>query len=258
MRISLLSDCHYEFGHKIVAPSPDIDVLVLAGDTDLGRESAEVARKYQKMTNAEVVFISGNHEPYKSDIDECYSNIRAESARIPSVHFLEKDVVIINGVRFLGCTLWSDFSLFGIDSVIEHMNQARRGIADYWYIQKGGKRLQPEDTAAMFQESYQWLDRELSRPFNGKTVVVTHFSPHRAAIHPKYLGPDSDGLTPYFNSDCARLMRRHAVDVWMFGHTHCSIDKIVEENTRLVSNQMGYPSEPVNVTGFDPHKVIQI
>ncbi len=258
MRIFLQSDLHVEFDQDFCDPPPDTDLIVLAGDIDHGSLAAATARWYQATSGAPVILIAGNHEFYGSDIEQCFADIRDEVALMSKVHFLENETVIIDGVRFLGCTLWSNFKLLGSDRAGRFMDSAKDNISDFWYIKHKGRRLQPEDIAEWFRASYEWLDRELAKPFDGKTVVITHFSPHRAAIHPRFLEPDADSLTPYFNSDCSQLMRRHSIDVWMFGHTHQSVDKIVERNTRLVSNQQGYPSEAVRETGFDPEKIIEI
>lgn len=104
----------------------------------------------------------------------------------------------------------------------------------------GGVLLTPADLPALHQQTVKWLDKELSKPFDGKTVVVTHFAPHRNCIAPQY---KDDLLTPYFVNDLAWMMEKHRIYVWCFGHTHHNVDFIAENGCRVVSNQVGYPME---------------
>ncbi|MRD73590.1 hypothetical protein GH865_10050 [Rhodocyclus tenuis] len=47
------------------------------------------------------------------------------------VNFLERRAISLEGVRFLGCTLWSGFDLYGADKADAYMNVAKRRINDY-------------------------------------------------------------------------------------------------------------------------------
>ena len=47
-----------------------------------------------------------------------------------------------------------------------------------------------------------------------------------------------------FASDLTELMDGAAVDLWVFGHIHRTVDTDVN-GTRVLSNQRGYPHEPV-------------
>ncbi|MDE5446365.1 hypothetical protein GWG65_34395 [Bradyrhizobium sp. CSA207] len=56
-----------------------------------------------------VLFVSGNHECYGSVLQDAAAKIR-DAARGTNVTFLDADAVpVIDGVRFLGCTLWTDY-----------------------------------------------------------------------------------------------------------------------------------------------------
>ena len=58
-----------------------------------------------------------------------------------------------------------------------------------------------------------------------------------------------------FASDLSEMMGGDAVDLWVFGHIHRVIDTEVD-GTRVLSNQRGYPHEPVS--DFDPALVIEL
>lgn len=258
MKIYLVSDLHVEFFKDFPLPTAEVDVVVLAGDIHHGSQVLDVARAYQRSCHVPVILVAGNHEYYHAEFSERLSSLRREAAKLPNIHFLENDSVVIGGVRFLGCTLWSDFRLYGEESVPLTKWHAIQCISDFNVIRSGNRRFIPDTCESLFKESYAWLEQALATPFDGPTVVVTHFLPHRAGIHPKHLRKPDDELTPYFTVDCSMLMRQYPMAAWLYGHTHNSIDIIVENGTRLISNQRGYPNEPALYTQFDPEKIIDI
>lgn len=92
-----------------------------------------------------------------------------------------------------------------------------------------------------------------TKPFDGKTVVVTHFAPHRGCVAPEH--QDSE-LAPCFVTDLSRLMKRHRIDIWCHGHTHTNNDFIAENGCRVLSNQRGYSNQ--QSPGFRPGLVIEL
>ena len=62
-------------------------------------------------------------------------------------------------------------------------------------------------------------------------------------------------MSTAFHSDLSKLIDRYDIDLWGYGHTHANLDEVVS-NTRIVSNQAGYPGE--NVQGFKDDFVITI
>ena len=117
----------------------------------------------------------------------------------------------------------------------------------------------PEQALALHRESRAWLEAELARPWDGKTVVVTHHAPHPMSIAPKYRG---DPITPAFVSDLSAVIERHQPNLWIHGHTHASFDYVVPgTKTRVVCNPRGYRDRrtglPENPT-FAWDKVVEI
>lgn len=258
MKIYLVSDLHLEMSENFELPKIAADIVVLAGDIHRGRKIFDFAAKCRWHFHAPVIVIGGNHEYYGRDYLKQIAEFRRDAAKLKNIFFLENDRVVIGNVRFLGCTLWSDFALYGQEHAEDSKTIARRSINDFRVIEYGNRRFTPDDASLLHRESLVWLEQQLGLPFNGKTIVVTHFLPHRAGIHPRHAATGGDHLTPYFTSDCSALMQQYPVDVWMYGHTHGSVDVIVDSGTRLVSNQRGYPNEPEIYTRFDPNKIIHI
>ncbi|MRD73591.1 hypothetical protein GH865_10055 [Rhodocyclus tenuis] len=117
---------------------------------------------------------------------------------------------------------------------------------------KGGKRLHSRDTLKLHKTAVRWLDTELAKPFAGKTVVVTHFLPHRGCVAAEHEGSD---LAPYFVTDQSWLMKQHRMAVWCHGHTHTNNDFITEDGCRVISNQRGYSGELTDAS-FQEHLII--
>lgn len=260
MKFALYSDLHLELmgGVSWQPPPLDVDVVILAGDIGKhthGIKWATTAFR-QAPVSPEILYVAGNHEYYDAHLgmlDEL-QNPRWERM---GVNFLEKRTYEWPGVRILGCTLWSAFDLYGADKASAYMNVAKNGINDYWMIYaRGGKRLEPRDTLELHRKAVRWLDAELAKPFDGKTVVVTHFAPHRGCVAPQHQGSE---LAPYFVTDLSWLMEKHRIDVWCYGHTHTNNDFVAENGCRVVSNQRGYTSEfAAGGMGFRPDLVIEV
>ena len=262
MRIALDSDLHREAGSiPWQPPALNVHLVILAGDIGSHTNGIEWASRAFR-TVPEVVYVAGNHEYYNAHLgllDELENPVWDQMG----VHFLERRVLTLEGVRVLGCTLWSGFDLYGAGTVEDAMNAAKGSINDYWMIRaRGGKLLTPRDTLRLHRTDVRWLETELAKPFDGKTVVVTHFAPHRRCIAPEHAG---SAVTPYFVTDLSRLMEAYSIELWCFGHTHTNVDFIAEGGCRVISNQLGYPKERVGAehkvhsdNGFQNEWIIEI
>ncbi len=255
MKIALYSDLHLECFEASWQPEPlDVDVVLLAGDIAKHTYGmAWAARTFSDwLSKPKVFYVAGNHEYYDANLG-ILDQLRQPKWK--GVRLLERDVIELPSLRLLGCTLWSGFSLYGADAEAGCMAAAKRNINDYWMIgTSGGKRLNPEDTRRLHRKSVKWLDETLSKPFDGKTVVVTHFAPHPGCVAPQHQGSD---VTPYFVTDLSGLMKKHSIDLWCHGHTHTNNDFMAENGCRVVANQRGYPRE-VASSGFRPDLVIDL
>jgi Icc-related predicted phosphoesterase len=263
MKIWNFSDLHLAFGdldYKLEIPNAD--VCVIAGDiADPPLESIRWAWKNIARW-IPVVMVAGNHEYYGHEYLAALEQAKAHAHEYPDVHFLENDEVVIDGVRFLGATMWTDFNLYerqkeGIRQAYLHMNDYRTIM----YRRYPPERLMPEHTLAIHTESRAWLEGALARPHEGKTVVVTHTCPHFNSIHPKYMG---DPVNPAFTSDLSGIITRFQPDVWYHGHSHSNADYVVPETkTRVINNPRGYVTErfegrEIENHEFQPYMVIEI
>ncbi len=256
MRLLVASDLHLEFGATYTVPQGcKYDVVVLAGDVNApGHRAVRWALRPSTFSGRPVVFVPGNHELYGSTLQTELAR-QHEDAEGTNVQVLHRRAVVIDGVRFLGCTLWTDFALpFRHDDgmcrsdVTLALQAANRSMNDYRriYMADEGRcgrvrrtkrrRLRAEDTLAMHALDRTWLTAELSKPFTGPTVVVTHHAPSSASVPPEYQG---DELSPAYVSDLSAALFE-VPSVWLHGHVHTSLSYVIGE-CRVIANPRGYP-----------------
>ncbi len=250
MRLHVLSDIHLEHA-EFSLPSTDADVVVLAGDIAPGTAGLRWAQ--DALGQRPVLYVAGNHEFYGHALPGLTAELRA-AAEGSAVRVLERDELEIDGVRFLGCTLWSDFQYAGEQLTERSMAIAERVVNDYKQISSSdtGQPLRPAQTRALHLSSRAWLRERLAVAHDGPTVVITHHAP---LVRARPQNPTLAAIAGAFATDLSELMGGERVDLWIFGHVHRTVDTEVR-GTRVISNQRGYPHEPV--AGFDPGLVVSV
>jgi len=280
MKIQLLSDLHLETHPDFQArPAPGADLLVLAGDIGsyqpgsallsrgeadfgLGRFSPLPASQGGAAWPTPVVFVPGNHEYDGLDYDEAHARLRECCQRL-GLLWLERESLVMQGVRLLGCTLWTDFESLlrmpglQVDTAAQRdklMDKAFR--AANFYLQKTGGHWRGEpllaaQVRALALQSQAWLRQALAQPFDGPTVVVTHFAPTLASADPRY------GMTPGTAGFCNALDELlPQARLWLHGHLHCAVDT-VQAGCRIVANPLGYAKKNEQ-QGFRPDLLIEV
>lgn len=231
MRIQILSDVHLEFSMLEPVATP-ADVVVLAGDIGKGAQGIEWARG--AYPDKRIVYVPGNHEYYGKQRQEALAMMRI-TARECDVHLLDDDELVIDGVRFLGCTLWTDFRLFGEAKQQMAMLNGQHYLNDFRVIHEGDRgHFSPAHSIELHEKSLAWLEGRLDIPFDGKTVVVTHHLPSARSVVERF---ERNILSACFASELDRLFGK--MDLWIHGHTHDNLDYEVN-GTRVVCNPRGY------------------
>ena len=273
MNIQLLSDLHLET-HPHFQPSiaPNADVLVLAGDIgsyqngsmlkDQGDTDFGLARFSPRKDLAAwpvpVFFVPGNHEYDGMPFEEAHQRLQETCVRL-NITWLHQRVKVMNGVRFLGCTLWSDFeALVPAQGALTQQLKAREKAdrAANFYLKKTGTTLKGEAflsdaVKALALADQAWLTQALSEPFEGPTVVITHFAPSLKSADPRY------GLTPGTAGFCNALDHLlPKADLWLHGHLHCAHD-YVHLGCRVVANPLGYAKKNEQLA-FAPQKILRV
>lgn len=245
MHILVIADLHMDTWQRtsvdplasIAVVLPTLDALIIAGDLSndaLRRWPGFLAHIARFIDASKVYVFPGNHDYYFGKLGD--DNRLAEVVKMAGMHFAQKTSLDFGGVRFLCCTLWTDFMLTGDCAAAMDVAQSR--MNDYTMIkaQDGWGHARPFDTQAIHQGHLRWLTDEISKPFAGKTIVVTHHGPS-----PRATGP-IDTLTAAFSSDLDAWILHHKPDAWLFGHTHRQLSGRVGR-TDIINVSLGYPDE---------------
>jgi len=259
--LQIISDIHVEFPRvRETLPAEALNThapyLALLGDigypgTDKYRDLLlDVAGKFKK-----VFVLAGNHEFYKVPYYKGKQFIQEVCNERDNLIFMDKTSLLVDGVRILGTTLWSDI-------IPEHANSISRSINDYHmiYVEEAPgstkmKKLTTDQSQQWFNEEKQWLQEQIAeaRKNGEKVLVLTHHAPSRRGTSaPEFDGSENNSA---FASDL-EVMMGDPIKVWCFGHTHFSSDQVIN-GTRVVSNQVGYIMFNEK-SGWTPGKVITI
>ena len=276
MRIQLFSDLHLERDPSFEPLlHHGTDVIVLAGDigsyqarSRLQDDDFGLARFAPAATScpARVLYVPGNHEFDGIEYDEAYTRLRGVCAGL-DIEWLDGETIVVDGVRFIGSTLWADFdAVAGQEQDLTKQLQARNKAfrAANYYLSKnttlrGGEPVLAEGQREMSLACQDWLRAALAAPFNGPTVAVTHYAPSLRSADPRY--GVSPGTAGFCNSMDALIPY---ADLWMHGHLHCANDYLVEgeiegrkRSCRVLANPLGYASKGEQAA-FRPDLVIEL
>ncbi|MBV8619542.1 MAG: metallophosphoesterase [Curvibacter sp.] len=251
MKLQLLSDLHLEVHpHFAPEPHPETDLLVLAGDIGSYQPGSLLAdadfglARFSPLTGwpTPVVFVPGNHEYDQQDFDAAHLRLRQTCERLGLI-WLERESWVFQGVRFLGTTLWSDFDALAHQAgapppqALKMREKAFRA-ADFYLRKTGctrhGQAMLAREVREQALVCRQWLSEALAQPFDGPTVVVTHFAPSLQSADPRYgLSPGTAGFCNHLDAllPQARL--------WLHGHLHAPSD-YRSGGCRVVANPLGY------------------
>jgi predicted phosphodiesterase len=254
VKIQLMSDLHLEGNpHFVPRPARGAELLVLAGDIGSYQRGSQLQDddfglgrfSPRQGWPVPVLYVPGNHEYDSLDFDEAHARLRETCKRL-DITWLEREVCVLDGIRFVGTTLWSDFDALARQPGVEEptpgeaLKLREKGFrAANFYLQKAagmrrGEPLLAEGWRELALECEQWLRHALAQPFEGTTVVVTHFAPSLRSADPRY------GVTPATAGFCNSLQDLMAqAQFWLHGHLHCQQD-YVESGCRVLANTLGY------------------
>ncbi len=265
VNIQLMSDLHLEV-HPHFAPSPSAhaDLLVLAGDIGSYQAGSRITDSDFGLARFSprhgwpmpVIFVPGNHEYDTLDFDATDARLREVCQRL-DIHWLEREVITLReligkdapAVRFVGTTLWTDFdALAPTDAQAAQLKnpladqlkaRAKAFSAANFYLKKTfttrhGAPFLAEQVRDQGLACQTWLREALAQPFDGSTVVITHFAPSLRSSDPRY------GITPGTAGFCNALDELlPKANLWLHGHLHSPSDYTVG-NCRVVANPLGY------------------
>lgn len=230
LRLQVMSDVHFEFHEDDGAGFVQgllphgVDVLVVAGDLCGGHQLQDalpaLAARYPQ-----VVYVSGNHELYGFRLDALRQLRERLVAEVPNLSWLDGSAATIDGVRFVGATLWFP------DQRGNRLYS--RFLNDFRHIPDFPSWVYRENAAAV-----AFLQAEV-RPGD---VVVSHHLPSARSVPPRWQG---DPLNRFFLTDLGQLIEERRPALWIHGHTHETASYRVGP-TRVVCNPYGYEPDDLN------------
>lgn len=264
MKILFYSDLHTEFDG--FTPKKEwlngVDLVVQVGDVNHAPSNIKLLKSW----NAPVLFTPGNHDFWNTDIrtvhgspygwsggeqeyyvicdrtwEQAGKDMR-EAAKGSNVTVMDNNTVVMDGVRFIGSTLWYRANeLTRLDVAL--INDYRRIFSEK------GKLITPEWVHEQHEKSVDFIQAELEKPFKGKTVLMTH--------HPAWLVPGvEDKQCPKAYGTDLEYLWKDKVDLLLHGHLHTAVNTYMGR-TRVVCNPRGYPKEDTRRT-FKKNFVITV
>lgn len=258
-----MSDLHLEFEPTFRPTNAGADVLILSGDICMAsyfKKSEDspynwAARQFIEFFEhcryewPHVVYVMGNHEHYRGYIDTTADELRTVLQPYDNIHFLDGTYVDLDGVRFVGGTLWTDMNR-GCPLTEQYL---RGGMNDFRLVQwkRDYSKFTPRN-AAIMHEKYL---RQFSEACEGqdRVVVCSHHAPTFKSVHPKY--HNQTFMNGGYHSVLDEfILDRPQIKLWTHGHMHdCFFYEV--GTTQVWCNPRGYNDENKY---FNPDKVVEV
>jgi 3',5'-cyclic AMP phosphodiesterase CpdA len=219
MRLWIDSDRHFEQSNTVPTPPDDYDVLVCPGDLSYFSDVvATLQHEWYGEPNRPRIYVPGNHDYYRgAAIEDADTKMRLQALGT-NIHVLNPGVIVIDGVRFIGATLWTDFQLFGLGRLPQAMAEAEIGLNDFRLIRtyedptgklptgsrfRRARPFTPEHAMRRHERERRFIEQKLRERFDGPTVLVTHHGISPSSVPTEFL---KDPLSPAFSSDLTELI----------------------------------------------------
>lgn len=248
MKIQIISDLHQEFGLSEQS-FDNAGIVILAGDVNLGTKGIGWIK--EKIPNKTIIYVLGNHEYYKGSYPKTLNKIKAATEG-SNIHVLENSYIDIENVRFHGCTLWTDFSIFG--NPVEYGMICQPRMNDYKMIKRDPSyyKMRTIDIFKIHQISIKWLQESLENSTQPINIVVTHHAPSLKSVAEEF---KTDPLTSAYASNLEDFILQYCPDYWIHGHIHTPSNYTIGK-TEIICNPHGYIDELYN--GYNKDLIIDI
>ena len=271
MKVALASDIHLEFGTISLENTEGADVLILSGDICVAKDvlhrdvsgifdrfdrNSTIHKFFQECCERfqHVIYIMGNHEHYHGDYANTITTLRERLGYLTHLHILDKEMVQLGGVSFIGGTLWTDMNnedpitllhIAGMMNDFRCVTNSNRTVS----YEERVPRFSPEDAVVDHREMMDYIHVMIEGKFDQKFVVVGHHSPSRLSTHPRY--KDETVMNGGYSSDLSEFIIDHPqIKLWTHGHTHHKFDYMVG-STRIVCNPRGYINYEPEADNFE-------
>ena len=241
LAFDLISDLHIDTWDKFdwtdQATSP---YCVVAGDVTRDRSELIMALTHLgRCYPGGVFYIDGNdeHSYYLNDLGGSYRELHNELSRIRNVVYMQDNVIIVNGVAFLGTNGWWSYDF---DITVDY-NQTVE-----WYRQRYNLALSDASdiTGVAYNDAAYLINsvKKLQTHQEVKSIViVTHTVPAPWIIEHDIELSGTHRFNCMGNRHLSRVLAEDTerkIKTWCFGHYHRSVDR-VWQGVRYVNNCRG-------------------
>jgi predicted phosphodiesterase len=262
MKVAVCSDLHLEFGGIILRNTDNADVLVLSGDICVAKDLLELGSPMSKSEAIHdffkncsdefkyVVYVAGNHEHYHGDFRDTLRDLKYNLHYLQNLYILDKEKVTLDGVTFVGGTLWTDMNgedpmtLQTIGSMMNDFRCVKNSNKKVSFRDADGNfhervaKFSPEDAVEEHKKTVDYIRHVVEGKDDQKFVVVGHHAPSKLSTHPRY--QHDTLMNGGYSSTLDFFIEAHPqIKLWTHGHTHEVFDYVLNQ-TRIVCNPRGY------------------
>ena len=234
-------------------PDEPSNVLVIAGDTGHYNWQNVMFIKLLKETYNHICIVFGNHDLYlvsdkmkKKFGGNSYNRLKdfiEQLDKIEGVHYLEGDMVEVDGLTIGGHGMWYDAGY-----AINEWRYSERRVKDLWQVYMNDSNLirVPNEDGQLdyldFIAESKKAKETLYDIFDLSDVILTHINPDWSHVPPHYNTPG----TTFYHFDGRDILGRGGVGkTWVFGHTHDSILDMHRQGCVFATSPLGYPSNSI-------------
>lgn len=272
MKVCLASDLHLEFSDIELHNTEGADVLILSGDICVahslhdhpinkpipadamkpGRNQAAAVkyRDFFKRVNDEfpkTIMVAGNHEFYHGRYPDAITWLYEEMKNYPNIHFLDKDHVEIDGVTFVGGTLWTDMNK-GDPTTMQMIEGMMNDFRIIRNSQRNYSRFFPLDAVSHHKATLAYIKKIVELDNTKKYVVVGHHAPTALSVHEMY--KNDYWMNGGYYSDLSEFILDHPqIALWTCGHVH-NPHTYYMGDTFIAANPRGYAGHDPEAANF--------
>jgi len=248
--ILLASDFHIKHSiHEMKEIVSDVnrDIAIFLGDLSKTYDTTrfeEFIRHHLQFSD--IIFVLGNHEYFSDNFHEAPNKVRRlfdviNKTTPHNAYVLENDTFIMNDIRFIGTTLWSNLDLTNTD------------VSDSMVRRCGKYGVKPEDILEIHNRSSEYIRDTLAQPVDYKTIVLSHHAPSVKSIASKFANSPTNSM---YASSMDDMIVKYQPEYWLHAHIHESVDYFIDK-THILSNTYGYSKIEHN-TGYNSKFIIKV
>jgi len=229
------------FIQRIIPKNPS-KTLIIAGDLGHYNKQNVMFLKKLKEYYEHIILVGGNHDfymisgkiknKYRNNSIKRWNEMKSFASEIEGIHYLDGEIIEIEGTRFGGTTMWYDFSyakkIWHDPEEIIRMN--------WWNVSNDSRLIGglPFQTLNMFEQEKEKLENLIDQ----SDVLITH-------VGPDFIVPSKfkmDKSTSFYFFDGNPYIDRIQNKTWIFGHTHERYQYEVYD-CQFINASLGYPNE---------------